>query len=77
MSTTNKKPKITDIKLSKQQQDKLDLIKKSNMSDYRRSLHQRHIIGECCKCGKVPTKKVIYDVDGAQLIEKYCDKHAP
>ncbi len=26
-------------------------------------------------CGSIPTKIVSYDKDGAQLIEKYCDKH--
>jgi hypothetical protein len=72
MST--KKPKITDIKLSKEKQDKLNSILNSNMSDYRKSLNQRHIVGEC-HCGKVPTKIISFDVgDGATKIEKYCDK---
>ena len=67
-----KKPIITDIKLSEENQDKLNYILNSNMSDYRKSLNQRAIVGSCF-CGKVPTKLVTYDVEDAKLIEKYCE----
>ena len=35
---------------------------------------QRHLVGECIICGSIPTKKVSYDVDGAKLVQKYCNK---
>lgn len=69
-----KKPKITDIKLPKEKQDRLNSILNSNTySDYRKSIYQRQIVG-ICSCGAIPTKLVTFDVDGASLIEKYCDK---
>ena len=27
----------------------------------------------CLKCGSRATKKALFDVDGAMLLEKYCD----
>jgi hypothetical protein len=41
--------------------------------EYRKSIYQRAIVG-ASPCGKVPTKLETYDMDGASLIEKYCDK---
>jgi hypothetical protein len=30
----------------------------------------------CLKCGSKATKEALFDVDGAMLLEKYCDKWA-
>ena len=30
--------------------------------------------GFCVLCAGIPTKKVTHDMDGASLIERYCDK---
>jgi len=74
MSIKKNKPIVTDIKLPKAKQDKLNsILNSSKYSEYRKSIYQRHIVG-VCRCGNVPTKIISFDVDGASLIEKYCDK---
>ncbi len=42
--------------------------------------HQKGKLGKrepphkaCVTCGKIPTFRAIYDLDGATLVERYCD----
>jgi hypothetical protein len=30
----------------------------------------------CVSCGNIATKEALFDVDGAVIVEKYCDKRA-
>ena len=56
---------------------KLDDILKSNLADTRKQYFQKQMVGECNRCREIPTKMIIYDVENAQLIQKYCDKCFP
>jgi hypothetical protein len=69
------KPIITDIKVDKKKLKELKSILSSALTGAESKLRrQRHLIGECLICGAIPTKLFTYDMDGAQKIEKYCDK---
>jgi hypothetical protein len=30
--------------------------------------------GKCCVCGQWPTYTILYDVEGAKRVERYCEK---
>lgn len=66
---------ISEIVVNKDELDDLSKILSSNKfsSDAKRS-KQKHLTGECCMCPAIPNKLVIYDMDGAKKIERYCDK---
>lgn len=75
MTNSHSKPIITEIKVDKQQLKELKSILTSALIGAEPKLRrQRHLIGECLICGAIPTKLLTYDMDGAQKIEKYCDK---
>ena len=70
-----KKPAIEPLDPDKTKYKKLRTILNSkSVGSYRQRSLQRSIVGECCICAAIPTKRVIHDKDGASLIEKYCDK---
>ena len=58
--------------------DKLEEAKRILKSDHvaeadKRDLMRNLKMGRCCVCDKYATHKVSYDIDGATLIERYCD----
>jgi len=59
--------------------DKLEEAKKflnsARMSSaMKRDLMRELKMGRCCVCENFATHKVSYDIDGATLIERYCEK---
>lgn len=69
------KPKIEDIITSKENQDKLDKALKMIGNSYRakKCAIVRFVGSVCCKCDNAATKKLIYQKDGFQIVERYCD----
>ena len=72
----NSKPEIRRIALDKNTLNKLlERIKNPRVSESAKNRLIKKVAGGfCCDCEGVPAKIVSYDVDGAQLIQKYCDK---
>ena len=73
---TNSKPEISEIIIDKQKLKGLqERLKNPHFShDAKNDLIKKVAGGFCSDCGEIPTKIVSYDMDGAKLIEKYCDK---
>ncbi len=77
MNVRRGKPVVTPISIPA---DQLEMLNKF-LSD-KNTLHTnktkmiRNIAGGYCRCNepKIPTKKVIYQLKGAQLVEWYCDE---
>jgi hypothetical protein len=69
-----KKPVIKPIEVDKEKLEQLKAILSSKTEGpFHKRDFQKKLVGECCICGKIPTKKVIKDVGDAKLIEKYCE----
>ena len=73
MSST---PEIRKIALDKNVMEQLLLrLKNPHVSDAAKNhLIKKLAGGFCSECEAIPTIIVSYDVDGAQLIQKYCDE---
>jgi len=69
------KPKIEPIKVSDEQLNQLNQILNGKMiSRQTKNLALREVYGGfCSSCNQVPSKNVIYKLDGIELIERYCD----
>lgn len=68
-------PKIEKIKITKKQRDELKAeLKKTMTTEGINRTIKKYAGGICSMCGNIPTKNIIFDVDGAQVIERYCDK---
>ena len=69
-------PKIEKIKITKRQLDEIaSLLKKESLTtEFKNRVIKAYAGGVCAICGGIPTKKIIYDADGATIIERYCDK---
>ena len=72
----NSIPEIRKIALDKNILKKLlERLKNPHVSDAAKNhLIKKLAGGFCSDCDGIPTIIVSYDVDGAQLIQKYCDK---
>ena len=72
----NSIPEIRKTALDKNILKKLlERLKNPHVSDAAKNhLIKKLAGGFCCDCEGIPTMIVSYDVDGAQLIQKYCDK---
>lgn len=70
-------PKIESIKITKKHLDEISSIlkKESLTTEVRNRVIKEYAGGICAICGDIPTKKITYDADGAQVIERYCHKH--
>jgi len=74
---TKPKVKIESIDLTEDQINKLNRIKNSTKMITHKGRYRemvKIIGGFCILCAGIPTKKVTHDMDGASLIERYCDK---
>lgn len=73
MSSTSE---IKQITMNEDRLEKLlERLKNPHVSDSAKNhLIKKFAGGFCYVCQGIPTKIVSYDVDGAQLIQKYCDK---
>jgi hypothetical protein len=70
-----KKPIVKEIKTPNELKA---ILSDKNKSKLAKINAIKKYVGFCCKCNDMPTKMVCYDVgDGAQLVERYCDKHGP
>ncbi|MGI8720564.1 MAG: hypothetical protein ACR2KF_08590 [Nitrososphaeraceae archaeon] len=68
-------PVVIPIKISKKKLAELHEVLKSRFTRHQRYLTIKEFCGGiCCICGDIPSKTLVYDVDGAKLIEKYCNK---
>ncbi|CAN5587175.1 hypothetical protein BH18THE1_BH18THE1_00850 [soil metagenome] len=70
------KPVIRPIIVDKQKLQELrEKLKSSRLSSDAKHAEMKKVVGGVCsRCEALPTKILSYDVEGAQLIEKYCDK---
>jgi len=68
-------PIIQEIKVTQQQLADLNAkLKRSTVnSNGRYDIIKKYTGGVCLICSDVPTKKIIYDADGASIIERYCN----
>ncbi|MGI0021278.1 MAG: hypothetical protein ACRD9Q_00315 [Nitrososphaeraceae archaeon] len=71
-----KKPIVESIKIDSEKLKELESKLKSfkTTADLRYDAIKKYAGGVCMDCEDIPTKIVRYDMDGAQLIQKYCDK---
>jgi hypothetical protein len=60
-------PNIEDIPL-----DVIEQYKKNKQRIHASSEKVKH----CCICGEIPSKIVRYSIQGAQVVEHYCDSCA-
>lgn len=65
------KPKIEDLKIDV---ELLQAELRVKPDKNRNSIMRKYAGGCCIGCYDIPTKKISYDVGGAQLVEFYCDK---
>ena len=72
----NSKPEIIEITIDKQKLKYLqDRLKNPHISSAAKNALIKQVAGGFCShCEEIPTKIVSYDMHGAKLIEKYCDK---
>ena len=70
------KPIIEPIEIEKVKLEELDSILKSikTTDSLRYEAIKEYAGGVCMLCAQLPTRLVSYDLDGAQLVERYCDK---
>lgn len=70
------KPIVEPIKIEKEKLGELELILKSikTTDSLRHDAIKEYAGGVCMLCAQLPTRIVRYDMDGAQLVERYCDK---
>ncbi len=66
------KPVVKDIKIPKELKVILSNYNKSKLAKISAI---KKYVGYCTKYNDIPTKKVSYDRQGAQLVERFCDKH--
>ena len=68
-------PIIHEIKITQQQlNDIYSKLKKSTInSNGRYDIIKKYAGGVCLICSDIPSKKVVYDADGATVVERYCD----
>lgn len=68
-------PIIQEIEITQQQlNDLYEKLKKSTVnSNGKYDIIKKYAGGVCLICSDIPTKKIIYDVDGASIIERYCN----
>lgn len=78
-------PRVEKIELSQEQMEEIGKLSNGSSKVGRKYIDQfvtkverrkiKAIIGGfCCLCRSLPSKKVSYDQEGAQLIEWYCEK---
>jgi hypothetical protein len=70
-----REPRIETITIENNTLRELEsLLQSSNLTDKgRNDIIRKYAGGVCLTCGNIPTKKLIYDAGGAQLIERYCE----
>ena len=70
------KPLVRSICIDKQKLDLLkQKIKSPNMSEDAKYAQIKKVAGGVCSvCEGIPTKMLVYDMRGVELLEKYCDK---
>jgi hypothetical protein len=64
------RPKIEDIKID---MELLQAELKLKSEKYTNFIMRKYCGGYCNRCSNMPTKKVSYNIGGAQLVEFYCD----
>ena len=64
------KPTIEDIKID---MELLQSELKSKSEKYRNFIVRKYCGGYCNRCSGIPSKRVSYNIGGAQLVEFYCD----
>lgn len=65
---------VKRIQLPKDKQEKLNMVLSSKRYASNRDKAVKHITGRCCICDNIPMYAVVYDIQQATRIEKYCDK---
>jgi hypothetical protein len=69
-----KKPTIKQIQVDKEKLEQLKtMLSSDKLTPYQKRNTQKKLVGECCICGRIPSKIIIQDVGDAKLIEKYCE----
>ena len=47
------------------------------LKERKRVLSHKYQISMCCRCHEFPSVKLIYKLDGVNLVEYYCQDHLP
>ena len=68
-------PKIEEINITKKQREELKNRVKEDITttESRNRIIKKYAGGVCSICGGMPTRILTYDVDGATVIERYCN----
>jgi hypothetical protein len=72
------KPLIESVIISDDKREKINEILTSTFNSANRQSRLRELAGGfCIVCNGIPSKKAIYDMKGAKLIDYYCDNCFP
>jgi hypothetical protein len=68
--------KVTPIVIPEDQLAELNkVLESNNYSSWRKDAMIKHVMGgTCCVCREIPSMQVVYSLEGATRIERYCDK---
>jgi hypothetical protein len=72
----DKEATIKQLEFPKDTFDKLQQLVSANVTQDVKKLGIKKLTGvnPCCVCGGIPFYQVLYDVENATRIERYCDK---
>lgn len=70
------KPKVLDLNLSDEQVEELNqILMNPKMPKHTRvNIVRQDVEGLCCSCSRIPNKLVCWELDGIELIERYCSE---
>ncbi len=65
-------PTVKELNIPKDKMELLQKIESSNITDERKQRDLKKLTGsQCCICS-IPSHEVIYHIDGATQMERYC-----
>ena len=68
------KPTIQPVYITSESLQRLEkIISSHRISPYKKDKLIKAITGFCSTCGEIATQIASYNMDGATLVEKYCD----
>jgi hypothetical protein len=72
----DKEATIKQLEFPKDTLNKLQKLVSSNVTEDVKKLGIKKLTGvsRCCGCGGIPTHEIIYNVENATRIERYCEK---
>lgn len=67
---------IRQLKFQEDTLEKLRMLSSSSVTEEVKKLGIKKLtnVSPCCVCGDIPTCEIIYNVENATRIERYCEK---